>query len=96
MSADAEMLWCQAVGALFVGMLSELVYTSILGMLGGMAYGRQGSGWRGGALQHAPWLCLQGSQFCMPHVSSDAQAQGSCSACACKSTPAQPAALQAV
>lgn len=46
-SADAEMLWCQAVGALFVGMLSELVYTSILGMLGGMAYGRRGSGWRG-------------------------------------------------
>jgi hypothetical protein len=33
------MLWCQAVGALFVGMLSELVYTSILGLLGGMAYG---------------------------------------------------------
>lgn len=38
-SPYAEMLWCQAVGALFVGMLSELVYTSILGMLGGMAYG---------------------------------------------------------
>lgn len=37
--ADSEMLWCQAAGALFVGMLSELVYTSILGMLGGMAYG---------------------------------------------------------
>jgi hypothetical protein len=35
------MLWCQAVGALFVGMLSELVYTSILGMLGGMAYGER-------------------------------------------------------
>lgn len=33
------MIWCQAVGALFVGMLSELVYTSILGLLGGMAYG---------------------------------------------------------
>lgn len=30
---------CQAVGALFVGMLSELVYTSILGLLGGLAYG---------------------------------------------------------
>lgn len=38
---DAEMLWCQAVGALFVGMLSELVYTSILGMLAGAAYGAQ-------------------------------------------------------
>lgn len=38
-SPYAEMIWCQAVGALFVGMLSELVYTSILGMLGGLAYG---------------------------------------------------------
>lgn len=49
--ADAEMLWCQAVGALFVGMLSELVYTSILGMLGGMAYGE-----RGGACLTAQWF----------------------------------------
>jgi hypothetical protein len=32
-------IWCQAVGALFVGMLSELVYASILGLLGGLAYG---------------------------------------------------------
>eukprot|EP00878_Enallax_costatus_P020310 GHUV01021462.1.p1 GENE.GHUV01021462.1~~GHUV01021462.1.p1 ORF type:complete len:254 (+),score=38.97 GHUV01021462.1:133-894(+) len=39
-SPYAEMIWCQAVGALFVGMLSELVYTSILGMLGGLAYGK--------------------------------------------------------
>lgn len=38
-SPYAEMIWCQAVGALFVGMLSELVYTSILGLLGGLAYG---------------------------------------------------------
>eukprot|EP00775_Hariotina_reticulata_P000750 gene750-1055_t len=37
-SPYAEMVWCQAVGALFVGMLSELVYTSILGLLGGLAY----------------------------------------------------------
>jgi hypothetical protein len=27
------------LGALFVGMLSELVYTSSLGLLGGLAYG---------------------------------------------------------
>jgi hypothetical protein len=51
--ADAEMLWCQAVGALFVGMLSELVYTSILGMLGGMAYGKQGPGGGVSILQFA-------------------------------------------
>jgi uncharacterized membrane protein len=38
-SPYAELLWCQAVGALLVGMLSELVYTSVLGMLGGLAYG---------------------------------------------------------
>ncbi|KAF8061064.1 alpha-glucosidase [Scenedesmus sp. PABB004] len=38
-SPYAELIWCQAVGALFVGMLSELVYTSILGLLGGAAYG---------------------------------------------------------
>jgi hypothetical protein len=38
-SPYAEMIWCQAVGALFVGMLSELVYTSILGLLGGLVYG---------------------------------------------------------
>lgn len=38
-SPYAELLWCQAVGALVVGMLSELVYTSVLGLLGGAAYG---------------------------------------------------------
>ncbi len=35
----AELLWCQAVGALVVAMLSELVYTSVLGALGGAAVG---------------------------------------------------------
>jgi hypothetical protein len=45
----AEMIWCQAVGALFVGMLSELVYTSVLGMLGGLAYGARCRMWCGEA-----------------------------------------------
>lgn len=38
-SPYAELLWCQAVGALAVGMLSELVYTSVLGLLAGMTFG---------------------------------------------------------
>jgi hypothetical protein len=38
-SPHAYIVWCQAVGALFVGMLSELVYISILVLLGGSAYG---------------------------------------------------------
>lgn len=38
-SPYAELLWCQAVGALLVGMVSELVYCGVLGGLGGLAYG---------------------------------------------------------
>lgn len=38
-SPYAELLWCQAVGALVVGMLSELLYTSVLGLLAGVTYG---------------------------------------------------------
>ncbi|KIY96862.1 hypothetical protein MNEG_11100 [Monoraphidium neglectum] len=38
-SPYAELLWCQAVGALLVGMVSEIVYCSVLGGLGGLAYG---------------------------------------------------------
>ncbi|KAI8469066.1 MAG: hypothetical protein J3K34DRAFT_424983 [Monoraphidium minutum] len=38
-SPYAELLWCQAVGALLVGMVSEVVYCSVLGGLGGLAYG---------------------------------------------------------
>lgn len=46
LAAAAARRRCQAVGALFVGMLSELVYTSILGLLGGLAYGaRAAAGW---------------------------------------------------
>lgn len=38
-SPYAELLWCQAVGTLVIGMLSELVYVSLLGCIGGAAIG---------------------------------------------------------
>lgn len=38
-SPYADLLWCQAVGALLVGVVSEVVNLAVLGGLGGMALG---------------------------------------------------------
>jgi hypothetical protein len=43
-SPYAELLWCQAVGALLVGMVSELVYCGVLVRRGGTGWGM---GWFG-------------------------------------------------
>lgn len=35
----AELLWCQALGTLLFALLSELVYTSVVGLLSGLVFG---------------------------------------------------------
>lgn len=38
-SPYAELLWCQVLGALIVGMAAEMMYTSLLGLVLGGCYG---------------------------------------------------------
>ncbi|GAX80574.1 hypothetical protein CEUSTIGMA_g8011.t1 [Chlamydomonas eustigma] len=38
-SPYAELLWCQAAAAVLIGLASELIYTSMLGLVGGAIFG---------------------------------------------------------
>jgi len=52
-SPYAELLWCQAVGALLVGMVSELVYCGVL-VGGGWGVGGGSWVWVWGCLDQKP------------------------------------------